>query len=249
MALADQHFWGDSNSPQTREELGHGFDAADNFGSGYTIDNIASLGPGTDSNTLEFGQQRHTAAKSTVPLDHAQLSNNLPLMGLRRSYGDNHDEIPADEDLVFDESLTPSSTTMRSKRLSQSPETRKSPFYSPQSAISPTGSANAPWMTDGTIDNSPISVAADSPPAAPRNRRNRERNRVAAHKCRQKAKQSTSVLQERERQLSSQNRVLREHLGGLRDEILDLRTEILKHSRCDSDIIQNYIARSARDLH
>ncbi|CAJ2501574.1 Uu.00g044270.m01.CDS01 [Anthostomella pinea] len=76
----------------------------------------------------------------------------------------------------------------------------------------------------------------------------RERNRVAAHKCRQKAKKSVSVLQERERQLHQQNQMLVENLGCLRDEILSPKNEILRHSDCDSELIQNYIAKAARNL-
>lgn len=90
--------------------------------------------------------------------------------------------------------------------------------------------------------------AAGSVAPPTKTRRNRERNRVAAHKCRQKAKQSMSDLQTRERELSQQNRMLQEHAGCLRDEILDLKNEILRHSDCNSDIIQNYIAKAARDV-
>ncbi len=93
------------------------------------------------------------------------------------------------------------------------------------------------------------SSLCNSPPSITKSRRNRERNRVAAHKCRQKAKQSMSDLQIQERELSKHNRMLQDHAGCLRDEILDLKNEILRHSGCDSDIIQNYIARAARDVH
>lgn len=58
-----------------------------------------------------------------------------------------------------------------------------------------------------------------------------------------------SELQAREVELSAQNRMLQDHAVSLRDEILDLKNEILRHSSCDSDIIQNYIVRAARDVH
>ncbi|KAI0513309.1 hypothetical protein F5B22DRAFT_637244 [Xylaria bambusicola] len=74
----------------------------------------------------------------------------------------------------------------------------------------------------------------------------RERNRVAARKCRQKAKQNIVGLQRRERDLSQQNTVLLSHVGNLREEILDLKNEILRHSECNSSVIQNYIANAAR---
>ncbi|KAI1633014.1 hypothetical protein F4809DRAFT_644828 [Biscogniauxia mediterranea] len=81
-----------------------------------------------------------------------------------------------------------------------------------------------------------------------KHKRDRERNRVAAHKCRQKAKQSVEELQIRERELSQRNKILVGHAGCLREEILALKIEILQHSSCDSEIIQNYIAKAARDI-
>ncbi|KAI0593265.1 hypothetical protein F4775DRAFT_597385 [Biscogniauxia sp. FL1348] len=81
-----------------------------------------------------------------------------------------------------------------------------------------------------------------------KHKRDRERNRVAAHKCRQKAKHSVEELQTRERELSQRNKILVSHAGCLREEILGLKIEILQHSSCDSDIIQNYIAKAARDI-
>ncbi|RWA13762.1 hypothetical protein EKO27_g1350 [Xylaria grammica] len=74
----------------------------------------------------------------------------------------------------------------------------------------------------------------------------RERNRVAARKCRQKAKLNFAGLQRRERELSQQNKLLHSHVGGLREEVLDLKNEILRHSDCNSSVIQDYIANAAR---
>ncbi|KAI1756598.1 hypothetical protein F4782DRAFT_483271 [Xylaria castorea] len=76
--------------------------------------------------------------------------------------------------------------------------------------------------------------------------RHRERNRVAARKCRQKAKQNVAELQRSERELGLQNKVLRTHVRSLREDILDLKTEILKHSDCGNAIIQKYITNAAR---
>jgi hypothetical protein len=77
-------------------------------------------------------------------------------------------------------------------------------------------------------------------------KQHRDRNRIAARKCRQKAKQNTSKLQERERELNQQNRMLLSFAGSLREEILDLKNEILRHSDCNCSVIQNYIANAAR---
>ncbi|KAI0429309.1 hypothetical protein F5Y09DRAFT_331964 [Xylaria sp. FL1042] len=74
----------------------------------------------------------------------------------------------------------------------------------------------------------------------------RERNRVAARKCRQKAKKNFAGLQQREKELSQQNKILHSRVGGLRDQILDLKNEILRHSACNSSVIQDYITKAAR---
>ncbi|KAI1775651.1 hypothetical protein F4818DRAFT_384440 [Hypoxylon cercidicola] len=250
MSLPDSQFWGDPNSPQTtREELAQCFDTTSNFDSGYAIDPIASLEPGTGSSGLIFDHQQHAATKPAGQPVHSQSFNNFPFSGFKRPYGSNGHDISTDEEVLCGDSPATSTTIAPSKRLSPSPDT-KSSYHSSPSAVSPVGSASGNWITDKTADwPSPASATADTPTGIPKNRRNRERNRVAAHKCRQKAKQSTSVLQERERELGSQNRILHEHADSLRDEILDLKNEILKHSHCDSEVIQSYIARAARDLH
>ena len=76
----------------------------------------------------------------------------------------------------------------------------------------------------------------------------RERNRIAAHKCRQKNKQNVQALQEQERYLAEQNRYLSEHAHHLKNEVLGLRNEILNHGNCDDELIQNYINESAKKL-
>ncbi|KAI0547473.1 hypothetical protein F4679DRAFT_365366 [Xylaria curta] len=76
--------------------------------------------------------------------------------------------------------------------------------------------------------------------------RHRERNRVAARKCRQKTKRNVAGLQRREKELGQQNKALVSCVRSLREEILDLKTEILKHSDCDNAVIQKYIANAAR---
>ncbi|RYP46797.1 hypothetical protein DL768_007039 [Monosporascus sp. mg162] len=76
----------------------------------------------------------------------------------------------------------------------------------------------------------------------------RERNRIAAHKCRQKNRQNVEELQQQERELAQQNKYLNAHLNHLKDEVLVLRNEILNHGNCDCELIQNYIAETAKNL-
>ncbi|XXG95005.1 Rho GTPase activating protein [Hypoxylon texense] len=248
MCLPEHQFWS-PNSPPTNEELGRGSDAADNFNSGYTIDSMAGLGPGTGSNGPPFKHQSHAAAKPTVGPDRSQPPVSFSFSGSKGPYDGNSHGFPVEEDDFFDNSPTTSTATALSGHLTRSPDTKKSPCYSPQSAVSSTCSIKG-WMGDEPADqSSSASPSTGVVTATPRNRRNRERNRVAAHKCRQKAKRSMSELQEREKELSSKHQLLKQHADSLKSEIIDLKTEVLRHSGCNSEVIQSWIARSARELH
>ncbi len=68
-----------------------------------------------------------------------------------------------------------------------------------------------------------------------------ERNRVAASKCRQKKKEWTQNLENRARELQKNNNMLRLDVDSLRQEVLFLKGEILKHSSCDCSQIQEFV--------
>ena len=75
-----------------------------------------------------------------------------------------------------------------------------------------------------------------------------ERNRVAASKCRQKKKEWTQNLESRARDLQKHNSSLRMMVDSLRDEILFLKGELLKHTNCDCEQIQVFLRSSAGPL-
>ncbi|KAH7007964.1 uncharacterized protein B0I36DRAFT_404448 [Microdochium trichocladiopsis] len=76
----------------------------------------------------------------------------------------------------------------------------------------------------------------------------REKNRSAATKYRNKMKCETTELQETEKQLSEKNSTLSAHVQELRDEILALKMEILRHSTCNDQGIQAFILGEIRKL-
>ncbi|KAI1441057.1 hypothetical protein F5Y02DRAFT_315361 [Annulohypoxylon stygium] len=268
--IPDSHLWGSSgnsseeycrtSSQSTRDDLRHSFDTADNFDTGYTI-HAASSGtrppPGSDPNILGYDYHRHSVAHMTGLSDPSQLTD--PFIPRGRHYSDGGEATrnfhAAEDEHLFDNSQTPS--TVASKHHSTSSSALCSPAgswdWGGEQAHTLTGATTSPNTSmnhnnNGRTGDAESSGAGTTRAAPVKGRRNRERNRVAAHKCRQKAKQSMTDLQARERELSQQNRMLQEHAGSLRDEILDLKNEILRHSECNSDIIQNYIARAARDV-
>lgn len=76
----------------------------------------------------------------------------------------------------------------------------------------------------------------------------RQRNRIAASKCRRKYKQQEDDLAKRERELATKHKVLSDSAMALKNEVFDLKYEILKHGSCNCSVIDDYIARAAREL-
>ena len=72
-----------------------------------------------------------------------------------------------------------------------------------------------------------------------------EKNRIAAEKSRRRKKENTNGLTAKVSVLSSRNEALKSEESVLREELLDLKNEILRHAGCSSSIIDGYIARIA----
>lgn len=75
-----------------------------------------------------------------------------------------------------------------------------------------------------------------------------EKNRVAAHKCRQRKKEYINGLEGRAREFSQTNKVLKENVAMLREEVLGLKNEVLRHAGCGFWAVDEYLARCAGDL-
>ncbi|KAI1859867.1 hypothetical protein JX265_010316 [Neoarthrinium moseri] len=75
--------------------------------------------------------------------------------------------------------------------------------------------------------------------------RNREKNRMAASRCREKSKKLVDDLKKRERDLTAEKKVLKDCVAGLKDEVLSLKHEILRHGNCNCKYIENYLNTAA----
>ena len=75
-----------------------------------------------------------------------------------------------------------------------------------------------------------------------------ERNRVAASKCRQKKKEWTSSLEARARELQNTKNQFALVVSSLKDEILFLKGEMLKHNGCQCARISEYLDNEATNL-
>ncbi|MCJ1371986.1 hypothetical protein MMC20_003207 [Loxospora ochrophaea] len=75
-----------------------------------------------------------------------------------------------------------------------------------------------------------------------------ERNRVAASKCRQKKKEWMSELEARARDLQNSKNHLAMMVSSLRDEVLFLKGELLKHNGCGCHQIRDYLGKEAESI-
>lgn len=75
-----------------------------------------------------------------------------------------------------------------------------------------------------------------------------EKNRVAAHKCRQRKKEYINGLEGRAREYSAKNKALKDNVAMLREEVLSLKNEVLRHAGCGFWAVDEYLARCAGDL-
>ncbi|KAL1610854.1 hypothetical protein SLS60_002525 [Paraconiothyrium brasiliense] len=92
----------------------------------------------------------------------------------------------------------------------------------------------------------PPATGADHPIAASTARQTYlERNRKSAEKCRQKKKDCIATVVAEASSVSSRNKVLKEEVAVLREQVLDLKNELLRHAGCQSRTIDKYIAQSA----
>ena len=105
-------------------------------------------------------------------------------------------------------------------------------------------------MTTDRVGGDDASITSPSSHSDSRARRlsQRERNRIAASKCRRKSKKQEQELRQKERELATQHQVLLANIMMLKEEIFGLKSEILRHGSCNCEIIDNYIETSAHNL-
>ncbi|KUI67523.1 Transcription factor atf21 [Cytospora mali] len=82
----------------------------------------------------------------------------------------------------------------------------------------------------------------------PATKEHRARNRMAATKCRARAKAATAELEATERETESQHQELSAEASSLQTEVLALKNEVLMHGNCDNHAIQQYLSNAAKDI-
>ncbi|OCL05453.1 hypothetical protein AOQ84DRAFT_269191, partial [Glonium stellatum] len=75
-----------------------------------------------------------------------------------------------------------------------------------------------------------------------------EKNRLAAHKCRQKKKEWVEELEMQARELTAIRAHLKSHVAMLREEVLALKNEVLSHANCGCGRIDAYLKQTATQI-
>ena len=75
-----------------------------------------------------------------------------------------------------------------------------------------------------------------------------ERNRVAASKCRQKKKEWTGNLEARARELQNNKNQLAVIVNSLKEEVIFLKGEMLKHTSCGCERVRDYLEKKADSI-
>ncbi|KAI9713525.1 MAG: hypothetical protein M1820_000907 [Bogoriella megaspora] len=75
-----------------------------------------------------------------------------------------------------------------------------------------------------------------------------ERNRMAASKCRQRKKEWTGRLETKARELANERSQLQAYMASLREEVLYLKGEMLKHDGCNCHKIREYFTDQVNTL-
>lgn len=108
--------------------------------------------------------------------------------------------------------------------------------------------------SSGDVDND-IEMPSDADGAADSKERSREKNKVAAAKCRAKKRENMELIETNHRTLSAENSYLRKHEQQLRETVAQLRTLALDHQHCNCGVHQynmfqaGHLARGLGGLH
>ncbi|VUC22447.1 unnamed protein product [Clonostachys rosea] len=72
-----------------------------------------------------------------------------------------------------------------------------------------------------------------------------ERNREAANRCRHRQRDQATALASLEYEVEDHHKYLSEYLQSLNNEVLNLKTELLRHTNCNCALIQTYLGYEA----
>ncbi|KAF2868235.1 hypothetical protein BDV95DRAFT_160971 [Massariosphaeria phaeospora] len=225
-----------------------------------TVERHGQVTPPDDLSPADTCDRRDSFREGSVPLDQLRNETSWPANGQFQALQD-YQPMPSSS-LEHPESLeqsdlqrSPEERTPKRRRTRRSTEVQhraesETRYLAPPTA-SPTNDAEPPKRKRGRPKSQPqVAYTQDGFPIQVSSARENhlEKNRVAAHKCRQRKKEYVSGLEERARELTGKNKSLKDNVAVLRDEVLSLKNEVLRHAGCGFWAVDEYLARCAGNL-
>jgi hypothetical protein len=207
--------------------------------------------------TARFGQITPPEERSPADLARETRAGSIPVEDLMNeslwpSTGQEYQRSPPQTTQLRSppEDEQPSLKRRRTTRQSSTQEQAPAPTQQGEdAAINP----QPPKRKRGRPKSQPVMVEAYTAEGYPfqvssARQSHLEKNRVAAHKCRQRKKEYIGSLEGRAREFSAKNKALKENVALLREEVLSLKNEVLRHAGCGFWAVDEYLARCAGDL-
>jgi hypothetical protein len=144
------------------------------------------------------------------------------------------------QNLFPDLNLQPEQPDVKPKRRRQTKRTAR------EASPKPTAESPQPKRRRGRPKSQP--PAMDQSALTASRETHLEKNRVAAHKCRQRKKEFIQSLESRAQDGSIRNKQLKSQVDGLKEELLLLKNQLLGHANCGDINIDRYLKQSASNI-
>lgn len=211
-----------------------------------TASSIERFGQVTPPEELSPALSTTMAREDSIPVDELRNESNWPAQ-----HNNQPNELGGAQPSQY-HSLEPSTKRKRTSRQVSANHANAN-HISPPSDGSDNGNPQPPKRKRGRPKSQPQMIEAFTADGFPfqvssARQSHLEKNRVAAHKCRQRKKEYINGLEGRAREFSSKNKALKENVAMLREEVLSLKNEVLRHAGCGFWAVDEYLARCAGDL-
>ncbi|KAH7113226.1 hypothetical protein B0J11DRAFT_497493 [Dendryphion nanum] len=202
-----------------------------------SVERFGQITPPEDLSPADRREPRRDSRASSISVDH--LRNEVSWPGSH-----NLQALPQVQHASPSAKRRRTSRQASTNHIHTTPASHQTPITSnPQPPKRKRGRPKSqPQMVEAfTADGYPIQVSSAR-------QSHLEKNRVAAHKCRQRKKEYIGGLEARAREFSSKNKALKDNVAMLREEVLTLKNEVLRHAGCGFWAVDEYLARCAGDL-
>jgi hypothetical protein len=212
------------------------------FQLGISTDDLPIQQPSPSSSENSHSSDETTPKQKKRRVSHRKL-NNSRSSKVHEDTLISPDESYSEQNLMTETTITATTITAESDESSLNVNTASATASSSSSSLS-----SSELTTNISEMTSKRSLSDDGREETPEEKRSRllERNRIAAAKCRQKKKQAQESLQHQASELTQKNTTMHSLVNDLREEALKLKNQLLAHSTCNCNVIQEYVRTSGQ---